>query len=229
MAEFNHTVKIIFLGDFMVNKKTILQALRKLPADSEARCLSPGNGIVEMLLIRDGKRVRVKISDTGGQERFRSITSSFYRGIHGCLLLFDVTQKSTFDSLHEWQRELYNHTLTDDVVLTLVGCDATDGGRDSSRVTTLATTSPQQQTRQVSKRLAQDFAAFLGGPYREIKVRDVSTIVQTLGELVDRILTKASRVPELSTSITPLEQRMENMQKDAGKGKGKAGGSCSGC
>lgn len=37
-----------------------------------------------------------------GQERYRSMTSSYYRGAHGCLIMFDVTKESSFENLDSW-------------------------------------------------------------------------------------------------------------------------------
>ena len=37
-----------------------------------------------------------------GQERYRSMTSSYYRGVHGCLLVFDVTREDTFNNIVIW-------------------------------------------------------------------------------------------------------------------------------
>ena len=68
MAESYHlTVKIILLGDFHVNKGTLLRALGALPAEPEVACLAARSGIVEMLFVRGGKRVRAKIHDTAGE------------------------------------------------------------------------------------------------------------------------------------------------------------------
>ncbi|KFQ62998.1 Ras-related protein Rab-7b, partial [Pelecanus crispus] len=45
------------------------------------------------------------IWDTGGQERFRSMVSTFYKGSDGCMLAFDVTDKESFESLDNWRHD----------------------------------------------------------------------------------------------------------------------------
>lgn len=49
-----------------------------------------------------------QIWDTGGQERFRALVSSFYKGSDGCLLVFDVTEKESFLSLETWKSDFLN-------------------------------------------------------------------------------------------------------------------------
>ena len=47
----------------------------------------------------DGSRVRLEIWDLAGQPRFQTIISSYFRGIDGAMLVFDMTDRSTFDAL----------------------------------------------------------------------------------------------------------------------------------
>ncbi|XP_026856818.1 ras-related protein Rab-19 isoform X2 [Electrophorus electricus] len=72
----------------------------------------------------DGKRVKMQIWDTAGQERFRTITQSYYRSAHGAMIAYDLTRRSTFDSLPHWIQavELYGAA---NVVFVLIGnkCD----------------------------------------------------------------------------------------------------------
>ncbi|GAA6097590.1 ras-related protein Rab-26-like [Tachysurus ichikawai] len=47
----------------------------------------------------DGVKVKLQIWDTAGQERFRSVTHAYYRDAHALLLLYDVTNKASFDNI----------------------------------------------------------------------------------------------------------------------------------
>ena len=53
-------------------------------------------------IILDGKKIKVQIWDTAGQERFRTITTSYYRGAHGILMVYDISDRSTFDKIGIW-------------------------------------------------------------------------------------------------------------------------------
>ena len=47
----------------------------------------------------NGKNVRIQIWDTAGQERFRNITNSYYKGAHGIAIVFDVTNRASFETI----------------------------------------------------------------------------------------------------------------------------------
>lgn len=50
----------------------------------------------------EGKPIEARIWDTAGQERFRAITQAYYRGATGALLVFDTTQRESFDNCEGW-------------------------------------------------------------------------------------------------------------------------------
>jgi Ras-related protein Rab-18 len=74
--------------------------------------------------ILNSDRMKLSIWDTAGQERFRTLTSSYYRGAQGVILVYDVTQRETFDHLIDtWLPELETYTLgnSSGVVKMVVG------------------------------------------------------------------------------------------------------------
>uniref|UniRef100_A0A8C5AB34 RAB18A, member RAS oncogene family n=1 Tax=Gadus morhua TaxID=8049 RepID=A0A8C5AB34_GADMO len=60
-------------------------------------------------------------TDTAGQERFRTLTPSYYRGAQGVILVYDVTQRDTFTKLDNWLNELETYCTRNDLVKMLVG------------------------------------------------------------------------------------------------------------
>merc|ERR1719231_2078855 len=53
----------------------------------------------------DNRQIKLQIWDTAGQESFRSITRSYYRGAAGALLVYDITRRETFEHLARWLEE----------------------------------------------------------------------------------------------------------------------------
>ena len=57
------------------------------------------------LEIKD-KKVKIQIWDTAGQERYKSITSAYYKGAKGAFIVYDITNKNTFDNIDKWVFDL---------------------------------------------------------------------------------------------------------------------------
>ncbi|KAI5417187.1 GTP-binding protein yptm2 [Lathyrus oleraceus] len=55
---------------------------------------------------QDGKTIKLPIWDTASQERFRIITSSYYRGAHGIIVVYDVIDQESFNNVKRWQNEI---------------------------------------------------------------------------------------------------------------------------
>ncbi|KAL8796577.1 MAG: hypothetical protein Q9182_007341 [Xanthomendoza sp. 2 TL-2023] len=66
------------------------------------------------------KRMKLSLWDTAGQETYKSITRSYFRGASGALLVFDLTRRSTFDHATEWLTDL-RQIAEDGIVVVLVG------------------------------------------------------------------------------------------------------------
>lgn len=58
--------------------------------------------------------------DTAGQERFRTITQSYYRSAHGAILAYDLTRRSTFESIPHWIHEIEKYGAAN-LVMMLIG------------------------------------------------------------------------------------------------------------
>eukprot|EP00850_Spirogloea_muscicola_P000730 SM000003S10975 [mRNA] locus=s3:44035:45582:- [translate_table: standard] len=78
-------------------------------AHNEFHCDSKATIGVEFrskTLAIEGKEVKAQIWDTSGQERYRAVTSVYYRGALGALLVYDISRRSTFDNVSQWLREI---------------------------------------------------------------------------------------------------------------------------
>uniref|UniRef100_A0A8D0CD20 RAB19, member RAS onco family n=1 Tax=Salvator merianae TaxID=96440 RepID=A0A8D0CD20_SALMN len=63
---------------------------------------------------------QIQVWDTAGQERFRTITQSYYRSAHGAILAYDMTRRSTFESIPLWIHEIEKYGAAN-LVLMLIG------------------------------------------------------------------------------------------------------------
>ncbi|KAI9114054.1 hypothetical protein K1719_015305 [Acacia pycnantha] len=115
--------KAVLIGDSGVGKSNLLSRFAK----DEFRLDSKPTIGVEFAYrnVKVGdKLIKAQIWDTAGQERFRAITSSYYRGALGALLVYDISRRSSYESVRKWLWELREFG-NEDMVVILVGnkCD----------------------------------------------------------------------------------------------------------
>ena len=73
-----------------------------------------------VIACRSGATVKLQIWDTAGQESFRSITRSYYRGSAAALLVYDIARRETFLELNSWLEDCRAHA-TRNTTIVLVG------------------------------------------------------------------------------------------------------------
>ena len=71
--------------------------------------------------LSDGSLVNVKIVDTGGQEKFRALSHQYYRNANGCLLVYDITSKKSFDEIKDYFCEQIEDNCKEDIKIILLG------------------------------------------------------------------------------------------------------------
>ena len=72
------------------------------------------------VILEEDKSIRLQIWDTAGQDRFRSITKNLYKGAAGIMLIYDITNRNTFDNVKKWVNSI-KEEVTSKVVIILVG------------------------------------------------------------------------------------------------------------
>ena len=120
-----------------------------------------------------GKKVKLQIWDTAGQERFKNITASYYRGGNGVLVVYDITERESFDNLTSWLIEIEKNA-NKNVYKLLIGnkCDLED-------------------KRKVTYQEGKDFAESNGMKFIETSAKD-NTKVQEAFELLTSEIMKSA-------------------------------------
>jgi len=93
--------KYIIIGDSGVGKSCLLMQFtdKRFEASHD---LTIGVEYGSRMITIDGKAIKLQVWDTAGQESFRSITRSYYRGATGALLVYDITRRETFEHVTTW-------------------------------------------------------------------------------------------------------------------------------
>ena len=106
--EYDYLFKLIIVGDTNVGNINIMSKYIKDQFNITSKStigVEFGTKILEI----DNKKVKAQIWDTAGQERYKSITSAYYKGAKGAFIVYDITNKSTFESVDKWIKDLNSY------------------------------------------------------------------------------------------------------------------------
>ncbi|KAG8041141.1 hypothetical protein G9C98_002129 [Cotesia typhae] len=111
--------KIMLLGDSGVGKTCLLTQFRDGRFLSGNHISTVGIDFRNKVVNVGDTRIKLQIWDTAGQERFRSVTHAYYRDAHALLLLYDVTNKTSYDNIRAWLGEIREYAQNDVVIMLL--------------------------------------------------------------------------------------------------------------
>ena len=116
---YDYNYKIILLGDGGVGKSSMIQ---KFVYDIFTIHTTATIGVVNTTKVVnvDNQKILLNIWDTAGQEKYRSMLSSFFRGCRAAILVYDITNEHTFKSLDYWMAQV-REMGGDSVKFLLVG------------------------------------------------------------------------------------------------------------
>ncbi|KAI9574983.1 P-loop containing nucleoside triphosphate hydrolase protein [Boletus coccyginus] len=115
--------KIVVMGNTGVGKTSLLHRYTQNKFDPRNVTSTTGAFFVTKKVYVDGLKVRLQLWDTAGQERFRSMAPMYYRGANAALLLYDITNASTFDDIRGWLAELKKN-CPPELIIYIVGSKA---------------------------------------------------------------------------------------------------------
>jgi small GTP-binding protein len=118
-ASARKTFKFIVIGSSGVGKTAILKRLVDgvVATDSQSTI---GVEFLATTIDVEGTQVKLQIWDTAGQERFRAIAKAYFRSAIGVILVFDLSERKSFDELNQWLVDI--HALCDpNAIVTLIG------------------------------------------------------------------------------------------------------------
>lgn len=140
-----HSMRLLMIGDSAVGKSALLTRYMNNEFDPAFMSTIGMDFRLKTVPQPNGDACKVHIYDTAGQERFRSITHNYYRAADGIVLVYDVTDQSSFQHVRHWVNDIFTHS-PQGVQLVLVGnkCDraqdkviATEQGRELAREYTI--------------------------------------------------------------------------------------------
>ena len=195
----DHVFKLLIIGDSGVGKSSLLmQFSDNLFSDTTTTTI--GVDFKSCTVDVEGTKVKLQIWDTAGQERFRTIASMYYRGTHGVIFVYDVTNADTFKSIKKWLHEIDQNC--DRVSRVLVG------NKDDNH-----------EKKVVPLEEAQQFADQIGIPLYETSAEEGKNVEEVFHAIARLVLKQ-----KLETEAQEAASAGDKVVVQAGAMRGSGGG-----
>lgn len=153
----------------------------------------------------DGKKIKLQIWDTAGQERFRTITATYYRGTHGVIVVYDVTDRDSFDNVRRWMTEIDNNC---------------DGGDNAVNKVLVGNKADLVNDIKVSNDEARAFAASFGVPHFTTSAKSNQQVTEMFERLTIMALNTKKRQEARNQPQDQNNGRVNIHQQSKKKDKG---------
>ena len=141
--------------------------------------------------------VKMQVWDTAGQERFRTITQTYYKGAAAIILVYDCTDRKTFDNITSWMKQIDTYAAKD--VVKIIVANKVD-----------------RSDREVATEEGKALAAEFGCPFLETSAKTgekVNDLFITTGDLLTKTADKKPKIGHVDDSITNIRDGDERKKK----------------
>lgn len=173
---YDMVMKLLIVGEQAVGKSSMLTRYADNKFTSSYIMTIGIDFKIMSFTSKSGKKIKLHIWDTAGQERFRSITTAYYRGANGVILMYDITNRSTFENVVGWMRTLNNYA-SNRIKVILVG----------NKI-------DMESNRQVSYEEGKALADKLKIPFAEVSVREDINIKETFSLIIETLVDQPPHV-----------------------------------
>ncbi|EMS16832.1 small GTPase EhRabF4, putative [Entamoeba histolytica HM-3:IMSS] len=178
--------KICLVGDQSVGKTSLVNRYAKGGFSTNEKA-TIGANFIATSYIKQGQEIKLALWDTAGQEKYRSMVSMYYRGSRGAVIVYDVTNRTTFEDIRGWYDEIFK--AEPDVVCMLVGNKADNN-----------------QERLVSSEEGEELAKELGILFSEASAKTGDNVKETFIQLFEAINFDESHLPKGDIQLNKSKQ-----------------------
>ena len=207
---FDILYKIVIIGDSGVGKSNILSRYVRDEFSMDTKA-TVGVEFGSKIISINNQQIKIQIWDTAGQEKYKSVSTIYYKGAKGALLVYDISRKETFNNLNRWINEIKNNS-DENINILLIGnkCDLEEG-------------------RQISQEEAFEKAKEINAGFLEVSALQAVNIEKAFKYLIQqihnknnyRIDEKKNTLKENNNDFITINNNSENSDDEKNKGKKK--------
>ena len=192
--------KIVLIGDTSVGKTNILSKYLSDEFDPDSKATVGVEFGTKNFKI-ENNIVKVQIWDTAGQERYRSITNAYYKGAKGSLLVYDITNKKSFENLDRWISDLKTN------------------GDSNISIVLLGNKSDLENLRQISTEEGKQKAEFYKFAFMETSALNGHNIEKAFDELISDVYKNHKELFEKSAKVEISDNNNKGIDIDLNQNK----------
>ena len=117
--EYDYMFRLVMIGDVGVGKTSLYEGYSHDQYPPPLVIPNIGIDFHVRTITLEGKRVKLEVGDTGGQERFVTLPDGYYNGASGILLVYDVTDEYSFQNVGTWLDDIRKSTSENVQVIIL--------------------------------------------------------------------------------------------------------------
>ena len=174
---YEEKCQLLLIGDSSVGKTSLIYNYTDHSNSNSLQMATVGIDYFTKDEIINNIKIRTKIWDTAGQERYKSFTQSFLRNAQGVMIVFDVSNRDTFDNLKYWISSLNSSLGNDNNVKIIIIGNKID-----------------KIHREVSKEEAEIFTKNLKIHYLETSVRENINIKESFRYILNLIFDNDKKI-----------------------------------
>lgn len=195
---YDYQAKILTIGESGVGKTCIISRFTKNDFSLNHLATIAIDFKLKRINVRD-KTIKLQIWDTAGQERFNTLTTGFFKGSDGILVVYSITDRNSFDCVNKWMTQIKSSSPSD------------------VKVILVANKSDCISERVVSTDEGIQMAQQYGLPFFECSAKsgdNVPQIFEKIGDLVlDRLVLKKKELDSVNNMHDLLEKDPEEETK----------------
>ena len=189
-------VKIVTLGEGRVGKTSLALKFVKNQFHEREISTTTANFLQKELFI-DGTMIRLNIWDTAGQERYRALAPNYYRQAKGAVIVYDITDRQSFQKVMDWTEELQAH------------------GDKHMSIVIVGNKVDKESERQVSRNEPLEYAMKIGARHIGTSAKTGEGVVECFMQIAKSVYKRRSTV----VSKPYARNRTVSIIKDSGKKK----------